>query len=281
MLHADAAIPTGQIMAGTLIGETAIVTGAGRGFGAAIAKGLAAEGANVVLVSRTGSELRNICEAVVASGGKACVAEADVTSRPDVERAVAAAEAAFGPVSLLVSNAGIAGPFGPIGVLDPDAWWQAQAVHLRGPLLFLSALLPGMRARKRGRIIIVSARAANLVTAHLSAYGMGKASQIRLVQHVSTENLDYGLSAFAIEPGTAITELAEGTIGSPDAQRWLPGMLESLSKLKKEQPDPAPVFVRCAQMCVALASGRYDALTGRYLEPKDDFDALLRDWKTP
>lgn len=263
-------------MAGSLASEIAIVTGAGRGFGAAIAKGLAAEGARVVLVSRSVGELNRVCDAITAQGGKACAAETDVTDRSDVERTVAMAESTFGPVTLVVSNAGVAGPFGPIGVVDPDDWWAAQAIHLRGPLLFLSAVLPGMRARKRGRIIVVASRGGNEVTPHLSAYGMGKASQIRLVQHVSAENLDYGLSAFAIEPGTTITALAEGTIASPDAQKWLPWMVESLAGLKRKQPDPSPVFERCSAMCVALASGRCDALTGRYLEPKDDFDALLR-----
>ena len=150
-------------------------------------------------------------------------------------------------------------------MVDPDEWWNAQAVHLRGPLLLVSAVLPGMRERRRGRVVTISAIAGNRVTPNLSAYGMGKNAQIRLVQHIAAEQNDFGIAAFAIEPGTAITDLAESTIASPDAQRWLPGMVAALAKMRDEKRDPAPVFARCVEMCVALASGRYDGLSGRLL----------------
>jgi NAD(P)-dependent dehydrogenase (short-subunit alcohol dehydrogenase family) len=262
---------------GTLAGRVAIVTGAGRGFGRAIAMGLAAEGASVALVARSQADLEAVRRDIVSAGGRAVATPADVTSRGEVERAVKDAEAALGPVSLLISCAGIGEPYGPVGVVDPDAWWQAQAVHLRGPLLFVSALLPGMRERRQGRIVTISAIAGNRVTPNLSAYGMGKNAQIRLVQHIAAEQKDFGIAAFAIEPGTAVTDLAESTIADPDAQRWLPGMVAALTKMRDEKRDPAPVFARCAEMCVALGSGKYDALSGRYLEPWDDFDALLRE----
>jgi len=259
-----------------IAGQAAIVTGAGRGFGRAIATALAAEGAAVTLVSRSQSQVNEVAEAIRAAGGKALGVSGDVTDRADVTRAVAAAEEAFGPITLLVNNAGTDGPFGPIGATDPDAWWQAQAVHLRGPLLFMSAVLPGMRARRAGRIINIASRGGKEVSAYLSAYGVGKNSQIRLTEHVALENKDHGIAAFAIEPGTTITEMARRTIDSPEAQRWLPGMVEILKQIGRENPDPAPVFARCAGMCIDLASGKYDALSGRYLEPADDFDALLK-----
>lgn len=262
-------------MAEALSGQAAIVTGAGRGFGASIAKALARAGARVALISRTKTELERVARDISAAGSSACVAEADATNREEVIRAVEAIERQQGAVTLAAYCAGVAGPFGPLGVVDPDSWWQAQAVHVRGPLLFLTAVLPRMRERKVGRIIVLSAIAGRLVTPGLSAYGMGKSSQIRLVEQIHAENLDYGISAFAIEPGTAITELAEGTIASPDAQRWLPGMVERLKALKVAQPDSGPVFARCAARCVGLASGRYDRLSGLYLEPDDDLDGLL------
>ena len=263
-------------MAQKLAGQVAIVTGAGRGFGRAIATALAAEGASVALVSRSLSQLEEVAKAIRAAGGKALAVSGDVTNRADVTRAVAAAEEAFGPIMLLVNNAGTDGPFGPIGAVDPDAWWQAQAIHLRGPLLFMSAVLPGMRARRAGRIINIASRGGQEVSAYLSAYGVGKNSQIRLTEHVALENKDHGIAAFAIEPGTTITEMAQHTIDSPDAQRWVPGMIEILKQIGRENPDSAPVFARCAGMCIDLASGKYDALSGRFLDPADDFDALLK-----
>lgn len=263
-------------MAQRLAGQVAIVTGAGRGFGRAVAQALAAEGASVALVSRSQSQLDEVAKAIRAAGGMALAVSGDVTERAHVTRAVAAAEEAFGPITLLVNNAGTDGPFGPIGEVDPDAWWQAQAVHLRGPLLFMSAVLPGMRARRAGRIINIASRGGQEVSAYLSAYGVGKSSQIRLTEHVALENKDRGIAAFAIEPGTTITEMARHTIDSPDAQRWVPGMIEILRQIGRENPDSAPVFARCAGMCIDLASGKYDALSGRFLEPADDFNALLK-----
>jgi NAD(P)-dependent dehydrogenase (short-subunit alcohol dehydrogenase family) len=191
-----------------------------------------------------------------------------------VEQVVAAARAEFGPATLLVNNAGMAGPFGPIGMLDPDEWWTAQATHVFGPFLYMTNVLPDMIRAKKGRIINVASLGGTRILPYLSGYCMGKASEIRLTEQVAAEVKQHGISAFAIEPGTVYTEMAESTINDPDAQRWLPGMLQSLKNVRANE-DPAKGFARCASMCLRLASGRYDGLSGRYLTPEDDFDALL------
>jgi NAD(P)-dependent dehydrogenase (short-subunit alcohol dehydrogenase family) len=92
---------------------------------------------------------------------------------------------------------------------------------------------------------------------------------------VAAEVKAHGISAFAIEPGTVYTDMAEATLNDPHAQRWMPGMLEFLKKVRDTE-DPAKGLARCAAICLRLASGRYDGLTGRYLTPEDDFDALLK-----
>lgn len=263
-------------MAGQLAGQVAIVTGAGRGFGRAIAMRIAAEGAAVTVTSRTRTELDQVVDAIGSAGGRALAVAGDVTRRDDVKRVVDAAAAQFGAISLLVSNAGVPGPFGPIGFIDPDDWWSSQALHVRAPLLFASALVPGFQARGGGRAIIIASRGGVEVAPSLSAYCVGKATQIRFAQHLAAEGKEHSIRAFAIEPGTVITDMAEYTMASPDAQRWLPHMIETLKQIKSES-DPAQGFARCTEMCVRLASGRYDGLSGRYLTPDDDFDALLRE----
>ena len=262
-------------MSALLHGQIALVTGAGRGFGRAIAKRLAAEGAAVVVTSRTQSQLDGVVAEITANGGKALAVAADVTDRGDVRHVVAETRARLGEISLFINNAGVPGPFGPMWELDPDVWWQSQAVHIRAPLLFLREVLPPMIERGAGRVIIVSAIASRLVAPYLSAYCVGKIAQTRIVEELAAEVRGRGVSAFAIDPGFVFTGIAEETMNSPEAQRWLPQMVGRLRAKKEEKGSDTDLF-RCAQRCVDLASGRYDALSGRYTELTDDLDTLLK-----
>jgi len=260
-------------MAGRLAGEAAIVTGAGRGFGKAIALGLAAEGATVTVMARSKDQLDVVAREIEEAGGRALAAAGDVTKREDVERVVAAAEKKFGPTSVLVNNAGVTGPFGPVWVMDPDAWWKAQEVMVRGTLLFMHAVMPGMVERRKGSVINVASLGGQWFTPNVSCYGIGKMGQIRLSELAAAEAKGTGVCVYVLEPGTVITDMAETTIGAEDAKRWVPQMVEYLKQLK-QNGDPAPGLARCAEMCVQLASGRYAALAGRFLIPQDDFDRL-------
>jgi NAD(P)-dependent dehydrogenase (short-subunit alcohol dehydrogenase family) len=261
-------------MAGELTGQVAIVTGAGRGFGRAIAARLAAEDAAVTVTARTRAQVEETVAQIVAAGGRAHAVVADVTNRGDVERVVTETRQAFGGLTLLVNNAGVADPFGPVWAVDPERWWEAQAVHIRAPLLFMHAALGGMVEAKRGRVIIVSAAAAHRTASGLSAYCVGKTAQARMAQLVAAETKDHGVSVFAIDPGFVFTELARATLTSPDAQRWLPGMVQRLKQIES-RADGERDLARCAQRCVDLACGRYDALSGHYMELDDDLDAWL------
>lgn len=258
----------------TLAGEAAIVTGGGRGFGRAIALGLAAAGAAVTVTARSKGQLDETVALIERASGRAFAAAGDVTNRRDVARVVEAAEKKFGPTTILVNNAGVTGPYGPVWTSDPDDWWDAQAVIVRGTLLFMHAVMPGMVARRKGTVVNVSALGGQWFAPKLTAYAVAKSSQIRLSEHAAAEAKEHGVSVFSIEPGTVYTDMTEGTITSADAQRWVPHMVEYLQNLKATT-DPAPGLARCAEMCVQLASGRYAGLSGRFLLPVDDFDKLL------
>jgi NAD(P)-dependent dehydrogenase (short-subunit alcohol dehydrogenase family) len=258
----------------SLVGESAIVTGGGRGFGRAIAQGLAAAGAAVTVTARSRNQLDETVALMERAGGRAFAAAGDVTNRADVTRVVGAAEEQFGPPTILVNNAGVTGPFGPVWTNDPDEWWGAQAVIVRGTLLFMHAVMPGMVARHKGAVVNVSALGGQWFAPKLTGYAVAKSSQIRLSEHAAAEAKEFGVSVFSIEPGTVYTDMTEYTIQSPDAQKWVPHMVQYLKNLKATA-DPAPGLARCAEMCVQLASGRYSALSGRFLLPGDDFDQLL------
>jgi NAD(P)-dependent dehydrogenase (short-subunit alcohol dehydrogenase family) len=261
-------------MSGQLTGQIAVVTGAGRGFGRAIAERFAREGAAVTVTSRTRAELDRVADTIRSAGGRALAIAGDVTEPRDVDRVISETERTFGPVSLVVSNAGVPGPFGPIWTVDPEAWWRAQQVHIRAPFLYLNRVLRGMTERRAGRIIIVSALASRVVAPYLSAYCTGKIAQTRITAEAAAETRELGVSVFAIDPGFVFTGIAEETMNSPDAQRWLPGMVERI-RARRDSPDRDADLARCTQRCLDLASGRYDALSGRYMELGDDIDAML------
>ena len=261
-------------MAKALAGQVALITGGGRGFGKAIAMRLAAEGAAVAITSRTQAELDRTVEEITNAEGRGFAVKADVTRPEDVAHTVRATTDCLGPITLFINNAGIPGPFAPIWAADPAEWWFAQEVHLRAFFMFVRELLPSMMERRSGRIIAVSAIASYRVDFAMSAYCVGKTSQNRLVQFMAEEVKQFGISAFAIDPGFVITELAEITMRDAGAQRWKADMIEHL-KARKAEPNSRQDLDRCAQRCVDLASGRYDALSGCYFELKDNLDEML------
>jgi NAD(P)-dependent dehydrogenase (short-subunit alcohol dehydrogenase family) len=261
---------------GRLRGQVALVTGAGRGFGRAIALRLASEGAAVALLSRSIEQLQEVVAVIRGGGGTAIPIAADVTNRAEVERACATTRAGLGPVTFLVNCAGVPGPFGPVGELDPEEWWAAQKVHQLAPLLFSTALLPDMMARQSGRILNINATAAVVVAPYMSAYCVGKAAQLRLTEIMDAEARGAGVRVFALQPGLSVTALAEETAARSDAQKWIPGLVSRLNALRGT-PEGTRDLEVCAALCVRICSGEFDALAGRYLDVKNDFEQLLRE----
>ena len=261
-------------MAGELDGKNAVVTGAGRGFGKAIALRFASEGAAVTVTSRSKPQLDETVKEIEAAGGKAIVVPTDVGDPIQIDAAIETVRSKFGPIRLLVNNAGQAGPYGPIGDVDPMAWWHAQEIHVRAPLLFMSRVIPDMRAAGGGRIINISSKAGMRKEPNLSSYSIGKATTINLTAHVDAENRKYGVHVFALQPGDAVTELANATLSDPEAKKWMPEMLEILKQWKAES-DPEPVLENCGRVCVELLSGRYDAMSGRYLDAEISLNEQL------
>lgn len=263
-------------MGAILKGKVAIVTGGGGGFGRAIAMRLAGEGAAVVVTSRSLPQLQSAVEDIGRIGGRAIAIEGDVTNPADVDRVVSRTEKELGPVSIMVSNAGVPGPFGPVWTVDPEQWVAAQYVHIRAPFYYMQRVMPGMVERRSGTFIVVSAIASRIVAPYLSAYCLGKIAQTRLAAVAAAESREFGVNVYAIDPGFVFTGMAEETANHPDAQRWLPGMVNRLRSVR-ESPHRNADLVRCAQRCLDLASGRYSVLSGRYLELSDDLDTAVRE----
>jgi NAD(P)-dependent dehydrogenase (short-subunit alcohol dehydrogenase family) len=251
-----------------LAGQVALVTGGGRGIGRAVAIALAQAGAAVAVLARSADQLAETVRAVTAAGGRAVACVADVTDGGAVEAAVARVERELGPIDLLVNNAGAGGPIEPLAESDPDDWWRCVEVNLRGPLLCSRAVLPGMIARRRGRIVNVASGAGTRAIPTLSAYVTSKAALIRMTETLAAEVQGYGVRVFAIQPGTVRTAMTESALNSEEARRLLPWFVEVFERGQDLPPD------RAGRLVVFLASGRADDLSGRFLAVEWDFERL-------
>jgi NAD(P)-dependent dehydrogenase (short-subunit alcohol dehydrogenase family) len=262
-------------MAGALTGQVALVTGGGRGIGRGIAEAFAAEGAAVAVMARSAEQLAGTVEQITKAGGRAIAVTGDVTVSRDVDQAVAETERQLGPITVLVNNAGITGPFAPIWDADPDEWWRTQEVHVHGAFLCTRAVLPSMMARGEGRIITIASRAAEQGRPNTSAYGIAKAGQLRFTESLAAEMGAQGIRAFVLHPGFVDTQFADEPQGRADAQKWVPDFIERLKELKRNPASGNPI-TQVMGLCVFLASGRGDGLSGRYLSVDDDVEELAR-----
>ncbi|HEX2203145.1 MAG TPA: SDR family oxidoreductase [Longimicrobium sp.] len=251
-----------------LRGQVALVTGGGRGLGRAYTEALAAAGARVGVFARSADALGEVTRAIAAAGGTALALPGDTTDPASVRAAYARLAGELGVPDLLVCAAGSATPFGPTWEADPDAWWRTVAVNLRGPQLWAHAALPDMLARGSGRIVNVSSGAGNASVPHMSAYTASKAALTRLTETLAAEIRGRGVHVFAIEPGTVRTAMTEEALSTEAGRRWLPWFGPLLEK-QGVSPETAAAFL------LRLASGAADALTGRFLNQRDDLDRLL------
>ena len=247
-----------------LTGQVALVTGGGRGLGRAIALRLAAAGAHVAIAARSADQLAETVAQVQAAGGHAQAFVTDVTDQHAVEVMAQAIERGLGPVSLLVNNAGIAGPAGPLWENDPLEWWRCVEINLRGTFLCCQAVAPSMVARRQGRIVNMVSEAGTMAIPFLSAYVVGKTGLIRLTEVLAQELQPHGVSVFAVIPGTVRTAFTEEALSSSDAQQWLPWFGEIFAA----GLDVPPELV--AGLIHALASGEADGLTGQVVSVTDD-----------
>jgi NAD(P)-dependent dehydrogenase (short-subunit alcohol dehydrogenase family) len=216
----------------------ALVTGAGRGIGADIARELAGAGWDVTVTGRTAEQVEAVAEEI---GGTAVVG--DVSSREDAERMVAAAE----PLDLVVANAGISA-WERSWDTDPDEWWHLFEVNVLGVYLTCRLALPGMIGRGEGRIVITGSGSAYLPGSTAGAYSASKAAVCRFGEVLAAQVADSGVKVFVISPGLVRTAMTD-SFG--DGAPWTP-------------PELAPRLV------LELASGRFDALSGRYIHAEHD-----------
>ena len=257
-------------MSGRLDGQVALVTGGGRGIGRAIGEALAAAGARVALAARSGDELAEAVGAVEAAGGVARGWRLDVTDLGAVAGVVEEAEAALGPVTLLVNNAGTAQEPGPLWEADPGDWWRDLEVHVRGAFNCCRAVLPGMVERRRGRVVNIGSLIGARDEPYVTAYACAKAAFFRLTGTLAAETAGHGISVLCVSPGLVRTRMVEASLLGEAGRRWRPQIMA----VPPEEYTPAQ---RTGDLLVRVAAGDADPLSGRFLHAEDDLDQLLAD----
>lgn len=240
---------------GSLSGGVALVTGASRGIGRALAIALAGEGMAVGLLGRDRDALE---ETAVECGGLTHVVVADVNDRTAVRRAVTEVEQSVGPIDLLVNNAGvIESSEVPFAEDDPDVVWSVIETDLRGPLLLSHAVLESMRARGSGRIVNINSGFGYRPRNAYTGYSVAKGALSRLTHMLAHQHPE--LTVLDVSPGLVRTDMTEAMPMWQDApaDAWTP-------------PE------RVCDVIVAVAQGKLDALSGRFIHAgKDDVETLL------
>lgn len=250
-----------------LTGQSALITGGGRGLGRAAALALAAVGMSVAVTGRTPAVLDDVVAQVSASGGRALALPGDATDREAVSAAVQRAETELGPLDLLVANAGRFATGGPLWQSDPDDWWRDVEVNVRSLALCLWAALPGMVSRGAGRVVALGSGFGNRPYPHASGYSVGKTAVHRLVESVAGELAGTGVVVLSVSPGFVPTDMTRGFpstftaahpgFADPEADRW----------------TPPEAFT---EMLGRIAVGELDALSGRFVHVTTDVAAALQ-----
>ncbi|MEL7542206.1 MAG: SDR family oxidoreductase [Pseudomonadota bacterium] len=190
-----------------LTNKTAIVTGASRGIGAAIARSLAESGAKVVLAARSSDAITALADELTAAGHTAIAKAADVARYDDVAALVATAQQEFGRLDILVNNAGLIEPISRIADSDPARWAEAADVNYKGVFFGLRAALPVMEAQRSGVIVTISSGAAYGALEGWSHYCSSKAAALSLTKCADKEYYDKGIRVVGLSPGTVATDM--------------------------------------------------------------------------
>jgi NAD(P)-dependent dehydrogenase (short-subunit alcohol dehydrogenase family) len=253
-----------------------VITGASSGVGLETARQLAGQGGEIVMIVRDqarGEHARSqVAEA--AAGKPPVLLTADLSVQADIRRVAHQVRDRYDHADILINNAGISGPVGPLWQAQTAEWWRAIEVNLGGAFVLTQLALEHMIPAGKGRIINVTSYAGVYRWPLLSAYAASKAALVKLTETLAEETRPHGVSVFSVDPGLLPIGLGQAALRASAGretpagrvQRWI---RDQLAAGRGADPEEA------ARLIIALASGRADRLSGRHLSVNDNLDALL------
>lgn len=218
-------------------GKTVIVTGGGGGIGGATCRRFGRESAKVAVFDMNLEAAQRVAAEITAAGGVAGAFRCDITDRVAVDAAVAAAEAQLGPVDALVNNAGW-DVFKPFTKTGPAEWDKLISVNLTGALHMHHAVLPGMVARKSGRIVNIASDAARVGSSGEAVYAACKGGLVAFSKTIAREHARHGITVNVVCPGPTDTALLAGVAeGAPSPEKLLEAFARAIPLGRIGQPD--------------------------------------------
>ena len=221
----------------SLTGQVAVITGAGRGIGAAIALELSSLGTIAALCGRTRAALESSAQAITRAGGTAEAVTCDVTSLESVEAAARHVESSFGRVDILVNNAGIGGFGGPLHQLAPDSWEQILNTNLRGVYYAVRAFAPLMIRARSGHIINISSLAGKNALPNGAAYAASKWGLNGLSYSLAEELRGHNIRVAVICPGSTNTDLSPHAGKDPSKMLQPEDIAHAVAMLVTQSPQ--------------------------------------------
>lgn len=239
------------------------MTGGGSGLGFAIARGLAAAGARVTINGRNADKLERAATALAQEGFESRLSAFDVTDAEAVRRAVSELEQAAGRIDIVINNAALnkRGPFETYASTD---WHKLMAANVDGPFHVTQAVLPGMKARKAGKIVNICSLASDLGRPNIVPYAVSKGALKQFTRALAVEVAPYNIQVNGIAPGFFKTEMNAALIDDAEFSNWV------------ERRTPAGRWgepIDIAGAAVFLASPAADYVTGAMLNVDGGFAA--------
>lgn len=220
--------------------RTVVVTGGGGGIGGATCRRFGKEAALVAVFDLNLEAAEKVAAGIRADGGKAQAFRCDITDRTSVDAAVLAAESALGPIDVLVNNAGW-DIFKPFTKTEPAQWDKLIAINLTGALHMHHAVLPGMAARKKGRIVNIASDAARVGSSGEAVYAACKGGLVAFSKTIAREHSRHGITVNVVCPGPTDTALfAEYKEGAGNPEKLMEAFTRSIPLGRIGQPDDLP-----------------------------------------
>lgn len=239
-------------MAGTPASRTALITGASRGIGRALALGLAERGVALGLLARDAASLAEVVDECRDRGVEAVGVPADVTDRDAVPEAVEAVAGELDRIDLVVNNAGLLESVErPFGDTDVDETWRVIEVNVLGPMLVMHAALPVMLAGGGGRVVNISSGLAYKAMTEYTGYAVSKGALARFTTQLDAQYRDQGVFTFDVSPGNVRTDMSTSMPMQAGRTIWTP--VEAV-----------------VELVAGIADGQLDQLSGRHFRAGAD-----------